>query len=118
MNEYIYLNLTPHPLHYLKVKEWESPVILTIPVDGRQVRVEEQVLETSEDGVFDLAELSMGDPEWVPEEQDGFRYIVSRPAAIVLAKLLPERKDFYFPDDFVRNEDGTIRGCKRFARYR
>jgi hypothetical protein len=55
---------------------------------------------------------SLGEVTGLPEQTAGTYLIVSR----VIAAACPDRLDLLVPDNLVRDSDGRIVGCRRFAR--
>lgn len=53
-----------------------------------------------------------GEPQGLPEYQDGTYYIVSQ----LVKNALPERSDLLVPAEVVRDENGNIVGCKSLGR--
>lgn len=58
-----------------------------------------------------LTKTEFGDVQNLPDPESGTIFIVSR----AVAEACPDRKDLFFPDDTVRDEQGRIVGCKALA---
>lgn len=100
-------NLTPHPIVVLG----DTPC--TIPPSGTEARVVEYTCDNDEiiEGVH-LVTKHLDYIEGLPDERtekEGY-YIVSR-----IVALSAMRQDLLVPDDFVRDENGNILGCKQLA---
>ncbi len=107
-------NLTPHPVVVIGM---EGKVIMDIPSEGGVLpRASEKrgVLSplSVEGNVITINEVSMGDVENLPPQEDGVKLIVSR----IVASACPEREDLFVPDETVRDEQGRIVGCRALAR--
>src|SRR5690606_27147397 len=102
-----FINLTPHAVHVL---DDHNNVVLTVPAGETPLRLAEQVTPLTEvDGVPIVAK-SLGGVDRLPPQQDGVYYIVSLATAQAV-----RRPDFLVPDDLVRDDQGRVIGCRRFA---
>jgi len=66
------------------------------------------------DGVkyIPITETSFGQAEGLPEEREDTIYIVSS----LVCQAYPDRRDFYIPDQTVRDSEGRIVGCRSLSR--
>ncbi len=105
------INLTPHPVNIL---DNQNNVLLSIPSSG-ELRLPEQAVPAGEievDGVkIPVVLKSLSPAASLPPQEGGTFYIVSLAAA-----QAARRPDFLVPDQLVRDEKGTVIGCRRFAR--
>lgn len=109
------VNLTPHPVHIVGA---DGKVAKTFPVAGPPARCREV---RKPDGVAHVGELEIpltrkgfGEIEGLPESREDTIYVVSLLVASAASKA--GRVDVVYPDDVVRDADGTIIGCRAFAR--
>jgi hypothetical protein len=122
------INLTPHPVQIWEEQDGKDICILTIPPESPPARCIE-----SRSGLrsFILAEdpkipngalvrvdvvpdLSYSKVYDLPEQVFGVCYIVS----LLVIQNSPGRKDLLMPYDLVRNEKGSIIGCRRLAQLK
>lgn len=107
------INLTPHPINIIN-----ENCCLEIAPSGITARY-----HNHPDYLFDvgldeginipvfgtLLETNNSD---LPQKEEGVFYIVS----IITALLSPERADFLVPNEYIRDENGNIIGCKSLTR--
>jgi hypothetical protein len=100
------INMTPHPITIVGVN---NEVVLSIPVSGTQIRLKVSTETLSETilGV-PVSKTIFGEPEGLPEFQEGTWYIVSQ----LVKSALPSRTDLLVPAEVVRDSSGNILGCK------
>ena len=106
------VNLTPHPVDVLV-----DDRTIHIPVDGVPPRVSIHRVDVAEveiDGasVPICESVLTSELTDLPGSRSGTLFIVSR----IVAEHSPERTDLVFPDDLVRDSDGSIVGCRRLGR--
>lgn len=102
------INLTPHD-----VQIWDGErLIHRIPAEETSARCKENVKPTGEFVKIPLVELSYAEVDGLPEEKSNVIYIVS----VLVAQQFPNRRDLLVPYDLVRNENGSIIGCRKLAR--
>lgn len=108
------VNLTPHVVRLYRdgvvVKEWPAP-------DGDQwVRVGEKRCSAPtvhhDDLEIPVTVITSGDLVGEPPEVPGVGYIVPR-----LSAQASGRRDFYFPFDEVRDEEGNILGARGLGQF-
>lgn len=100
------INLTPHPITVLAA---DGSVIATYPSDG-VLRLPEVTEEVGTIGGIPIVRKSLGNLDQLPPVLPDTYYIVSLPIAQAV-----RRDDFIVPDDLVRDEQGRVLGCRRFA---
>lgn len=98
-------NLTPHPIRIISD---DGRVIEEFPPDGPPVRL--AMIELGSSGGFELVEF--GHAHDLPPKQDGVWLIVSLPVALA---CVPGRPDLVVPYREVRNDEGTVIGCRMLA---
>lgn len=105
-------NLTPHTLNLIT-----DNGSLTVPPSGivARVSVDRSLAGSiSVDGVLIPLNVSTyGDITDLPAPQDNTVYVVSA----LVAQLAANRKDVYYPDDLVRDDQGRVIGARSLARY-
>jgi hypothetical protein len=99
------LNFTPHPI---TVVNGENEVVRTIQSSGL-VRLKASTVSAdfAVDGI-PVTKTQFGEPEGLPEFEDGVFYIVSQ----LVKSALPSRKDLLVPAEVVRDASGNILGCR------
>lgn len=104
------VNLTPHDVVIVTASEK-----LTFSASGTVARCKSASVPVStietEAGAVSLVKTVIGEPENVPEAEEGTLYIVSR----LIKSALPERDDLVCPDGLVRDENGNVIGAERFS---
>jgi hypothetical protein len=106
------VNLTPHPVSLYGNRAVEEGPEEVIPPSGTVVRVATIDLGTQpgESGPYELVEY--GHLDGLPPKQPGTTYIVS----LVCALAARGRDDLLAPYVEVRNEQGTMIGCRYLQR--
>jgi hypothetical protein len=100
------INMTQHPIHlYVDANS------ITVAPSGTVVRVAQQALDVhGYEGIpVPVVHMLYGASDALPAPQAGVGYIVS---ALYAQSLVPARDDVFVPADPVRNEAGTVIGCK------
>ncbi len=95
-------NLTPHPIVVIRGEER-----LTIPSSGLARLAAKTVRGGEIDGI-PLSKTVFGQPEGLPDPQDGVYLVVSQ----LIKSALPQRTDLLVPAEVVRDEKGNIVGCQ------
>jgi|DewCreStandDraft_5_1066085.scaffolds.fasta_scaffold01803_22 hypothetical protein len=98
-------NTTPHPVNVLA----PDGRTITIPAAEKPFRLGERVEVIGDLGGVPLVRKSLSGAELPPQSYRVF-YIVPLAVAQVAG-----RPDFIIPDDLVRDEEGRVVGCRRFA---
>jgi hypothetical protein len=107
-------NFTPHTVTILDDNNVFN-VIITIPSSGVarcSSTVEDAGCVMHGTTTVPVVRQSLGTVEGLPEYVPGTYLVVSR----VVAAACPDRLDLLVPDNLVRDSDGRIVGCRRFAR--
>jgi len=104
-------NLTPHDVN---VVGDNGKVLITFPSEGL-IRLSQTSLQAGEVEVngtkIPLTKTSFGEAEGLPEEKEDTIYIVSS----LVCQAYPDRRDFYIPDQLVRDEQGRVIGCRSLS---
>jgi hypothetical protein len=123
-----YINLTPHPISVYEPDSYadercvSGDVIKTFPASGAVARLSERaILPTDAPGGnapdwYVVAHVSLGEPVSLPDAALGVTLIVSMPCAMGLLAAGIDRPDVVYPYGQVRDDEGRILGCRRFAR--
>lgn len=125
------INMTPHNIIIFAVADCEEVVkgayralivkagaqpALVIPPCGEVARAAEQratLAPLSVEGVeIPLIEKTMGEPQGLPESQEGVFLLVS----LATAKAAPGRQDLLVVGESVRSPEGQICGCISLAK--
>lgn len=104
------VNCTPHPIRLYHLDHDE--LLDEIPPSGQVARLSTFQVTTEDHDGFPVALVAYGAEAELPPEQEGVWYIVSLPTALAVMK----RRDLLVPYDEVRNEQGTMIGCRMLAR--
>lgn len=103
------INLTPHPLNFVGD---DGNVVATVPPSGTVARVS---MVKKDGGVIDfdgvsipISHVSYGQVQDLPDPQPDTIYVVSA----VVAQAVCNRDDVFVPGDLVRDENGTVIGCR------
>ena len=105
------VNLTPHDIH-VHIDNEDNTDIVTIKKGVKPARVEEQRTPLAVvDGVT-IYKKKWLDIQNLPDPIPGTLYIVS--GMVLEAAKLKGRTDCVAPDEFVRDANGVIVGCKGF----
>ena len=99
------VNLTPHPIIVVSDRE-----VRKFEPSGQVLRLAETVENVGELEGIPLVRKTLRLEGELPPRQDGVYYVVSLAVAQVVG-----RPDFLVPDDLVRDEEGRVIGCRRFA---
>jgi len=104
------VNKTPHAVSIVDEK---SQVVKTYEKGDSQIRLAVKIVQDAPlmDGT-PTSRTNFGEPEGLPEFQEGIFYIVSQ----LVKSALPERTDLLVPAEVVRDETGNIIGCKSLGR--
>lgn len=104
------LNYTPH--RHLSFYSEDGVVVL--PPQGNARAAVHRSLSGSVDafGGVPLYDVGYGAVDDLPDPREGVFLVVS----MLVAQLLPERRDLVFPDDLVRDADGSILGFRSLGR--
>lgn len=102
------LNFTPHPIH---IVDAEGNQIRTIEVSGL-VRLASKTVPSGEIDGVNITTTQFGEPEGLPEFEEGVYYIVSQ----LVKSAITEREDLLVPAEVVRDPQGNIVGCKSLGK--
>lgn len=102
----LFINLTPHEVRIIK-----PDGVLVIPPGDTVARCEQSVECVGELEGVPVMRLVMGELSWLPPAKPDVIYIVSH---IVLQKAAG-RHDLVKPGELVRDEKGSIIGCRGFC---
>lgn len=108
-----YINLTPHDIN---IFDELDNVVMVIASSGRPIPRVSEVEKRNVEGVglpCPVVEIGYGQVTDIPPRRNNVYYIVSR----TVAQALPDREDLLFPTDLVRDDTGTIIGCRKLARF-
>ena len=100
------INKTPHAVYII---DDNNQVVRTYEKTEGQIRLSVKTVRVGilPDGT-PISKTEFGEPEGLPEFQEGVFYIVSQ----IVKNALPERTDLVVPAEVVRDEKGNIIGCK------
>lgn len=101
-------NYTPHPVHIVGE---DGTIAVTIHNSGLIRLKATTVADEPIDGI-PTSRTAFGEPEGLPEYEEGTYYIVSQ----LVKSALPQRTDLLVPAEVVRDADGNIIGCKSLGR--
>ena len=106
------VNLTPHDV-ILRCSDGSQTVLLR---SENPARVEVRHFQTGTvmiDGCpIPLVDVTASHVADLPARRPGTGYLVSR----MVAEALPGRRDLFFPEDLVRDQDGNVIGCEKLGR--
>jgi len=115
----VIVNLTPHAV----TVEVTQDQRIEIPRSGLVARVVENLrplgvvsVGSSDSGDaidIEVAQVATGDLVGLPSSVPGVHYLVSR----IVAEARRDRTDLLFPVDFVRDQAGSIIGCRRLGTF-
>jgi len=115
----VIVNLTPHAV----TVEVTQDQRIEIPRSGLVARVVENLrplgvvsVGSSDSGDaidIEVAQVATGDLVGLPASVPGVHYLVSR----IVAEARRDRTDLLFPIDFVRDQAGSIIGCRRLGTF-
>ena len=100
------INKTPHAVYILNEDE---SILKVFPKSKGMIRVAEINEDIGEIDGIPISSTTWGETLDVPKPKNGVFYIVSQ----LVRNALPDRPDLLVPKDVVRDEKGTIKGCKR-----
>ena len=105
------INLTPHTVN---VCNEDNAIIRSF--ESRGIARAKQTAEVvgNLDGV-ELVSMAFGEPEDLPDYQEGYYYIVSVITANAAKAVGRRVDDLLITSDPVRDSSGRIIGCRRFA---
>jgi len=101
-------NFTPHPIN---ICNNAGEVIRVIQPEGL-VRLKAVTVPAGEIDGVPVTKTEFGQPEGLPEFQEGVFIVVSQ----LVKTALPARSDLLVPAEVVRDEKGNIVGCKSLGR--
>ena len=102
------INLTPHAINLLSTNN--EPITTILPTSP-PARVSTTTTFSRMLGVARITQTVFGDVEDLPEPQEGIIYIVSR----IVRAALPNRDYLFYPNELVRDENGSIVGCQSLS---
>jgi hypothetical protein len=105
-----FVNCTPHDINLYRWYNGEA-VITVIPRSGIVPRLKMEQINVTDINDVPIYITKAGPCEDLPEYKPGKILIVSR----MIAEAYPDRGDFVFPHETVRDDEGRIIGCKSFA---
>ena len=117
------VNLTPHPVRLYKadtpdqVEDLDDGVVKVLEPSGELARLSESVIGEdavlADEGVeIPVSTVSYAEVEGLPAPQEGVAYVVPLMTALAAAG----RDDLLVPYEQVRNQEGTVVGCRRLGR--
>ncbi|MER7114145.1 hypothetical protein ABT332_06610 [Saccharomonospora azurea] len=117
------VNLTHHPVKIYsedtpdRVENPDDGVLLTLPPAGQFARLSEAVTGedtfVTEEGVkIPVSLVSYAEIQGLPEPQEGVLWVVP----LMTALAATGRTDLLVPYEQVRNQEGTVVGCRRLGR--
>lgn len=106
------VNLTPHPISIYGNRALEEGPSEVIPPSGSVARVATIDLGTQLGKACSYELVEYGHVHDLPPKQDGTEYVVS----LVVALAARGRDDLLAPYVEVRNEQGTMIGCRYLQR--
>lgn len=110
----ILINLTPHPVALMDSDGNVRTTIESLGVVPRCQQTDRKVGELELDGVgsIDIVETEFGEISDLPEPVEGVFLVVSA----IVAQAARGRHDLLVPSGPVRDSEGRVVGCMRFAR--
>ena len=99
------INKTPHEIVIFSPNG--EDILKIIPPSGNAIRVSEELEKSGSLGGIPLVKKKFKRGN-IPAQKKEIYYIISS----VVKSHFPERTDFLYPCDPVRDEDGTVIGCK------
>jgi hypothetical protein len=117
------INMTPHPVRIYgadtpdRVENPDDGVLVTLPPAGQFARLSEAVTGedtvVTEEGVkIPVSLVSYAEIQGLPEPQEGILWVVP----LMTALAATGRTDLLVPYEQVRNQEGTVVGCRRLGR--
>ena len=100
------INMTPHPIN---VVDDNNNVVVTYPASGSLIRLKSSTVRCGSlpDGT-PKSKTVFGEPEGLPARQEGTWLLVSQ----LVKTACSDRDDLLVPAEVVRDENGTIIGCR------
>ena len=95
-----FVNLTPHEINVMGV----GGDVISIPASGMVARLKTGTEVIGEVEGIRLSKTVFGEPEGLPEPEDGTLYLVSQ----LIKNALPGRSDLGVPAEIVRDSEGKI----------
>ena len=108
-----FLNLTPHAVNLV---DTDSVVIMTIPPSGTVARATQSDVHVGEIEGVEVVKTTFGEPIDLPAPQEGVWLVVSLATASAAQASGRTTSDLLLTSGPVRDTDGRIIGCRRFAR--
>ena len=108
-----FLNLTPHAINILAEN---GEVVLTIPPSGTVARAAQTDEVCGEVEGIEVVKTSFGAPTDLLEPREGVYLVVSLATANAAKTTGRPTDDLLLTSSPVRDENGRIIGCRRFAR--
>ena len=105
------INLTPHAINVLSK---DDDIVATFPSEGL-ARATEKSEFSHKVGSFDVVKTQYGEPEGLPAYEAETYLVVSKITAEAARAYGRTTDDLLLTSDLVRNEQGQIIGCRRFA---
>ena len=104
------VNKTPHAVNIINE---DNKLVRTYEKGDSQIRLAVKIVQDEPlvDGT-PTSRTNFGEPEGLPDFQEGIFYIVSQ----LVKSALPERTDLLVPAELVRDGNGSIIGCKSLGR--
>lgn len=107
------INLTPHDVQIWDGDRCMASIPPTFPpARCSEIAYESDSLSWLSGQSISTVDLSYADVRDLPPANGADKYIVS----VLVAQQFPERSDLLVPYDLVRNEKGSIIGCRKLAR--
>jgi hypothetical protein len=104
------INCTPHPINLL---DGDGNSIRTLLSSGIVVRIQTETVNVTEYLGVQIIGRRYTSVSGLPAPKYETYYIVSLPIASHLKDI---REDLLVPNDLVRDEKGTVIGCRNFAK--
>ena len=104
------VNLTPHPI---RVLDEDGTLVREIPTSGTMARLDTQRTPADELDGLPVTDITYGATDGMPAPTPGVWHLVSLATALA---LVGQRDDLLVIDQEVRNETGTIIGCRCLGR--
>lgn len=106
------VNKTPHAINIRTM----TGQVLVLPPDPDPIRLEETrerayILGSDSVAPVEVLHITYGTSQALPPVEQDTYYIVSQ----LVARAYPQRTDFLTPGPAVRDEQGTIVGCRGLA---
>jgi len=105
------VNLTPHTLNILD----ENGTEYSFPSDGIARAAQSSTVVGTLNGI-EVVKTTFGAPEGLPDPEEGVFIVVSLATANAAKAAGRTVDDLLLTSDPVRDADGRIIGCRRFAR--